>query len=272
MHFRPRQAPCDIRSRGLRRPELVVRHTSYQGVVVDERLLTRAFGMPVRTDRLQAVLLVRGRLTYGGPAPLGVGQVLLLHPHQQNRFRCDDAEWLEIEWPSERSLPAPRVAGNAVDPGTLAHAFDRAETEQRETFDAFVATFRRAGLDVPVLGPTDDGPSERDVRLAQALGAQLSTLTDASSLGLGEIAGLSPRQLQRVYAEFCDKYGFPMSSWRDTRNRWRVQVAAVLTSVRVLTLAQIAEEVGYNSVPAMGRAFAKVGFPSPAELRRHLIG
>lgn len=85
---------------------------------------------------------------------------------------------------------------------------------------------------------------------------------------LGEIAGLSTRHMQRIYAQFCSTYCMDFSSWRDTRNRWRVQLAAVLLSRPELSQTDIAANVGYRSTPALARAFARAGLPSPGELRR----
>jgi transcriptional regulator GlxA family with amidase domain len=62
-----------------------------------------------------------------------------------------------------------------------------------------------------------------------------------------------------------------LASWRDTRNRWRLQVAAVLLSRTDLSVSDIAEETGYRSPQAMARSFLRAGLPSPSEVRRLLL-
>ena len=114
-------------------------------------------------------------------------------------------------------------------------------------------------------------PSDRDERISRAIDSIFATLAmsgDAASLG--ELAALSPRQLQRVLHDFADRYGTNYGNWRDTRNRFRLQLAAVLLTAPGATVADIAEEVGFSSAPALARAFAAAGYPAPTALRRLL--
>jgi transcriptional regulator GlxA family with amidase domain len=111
----------------------------------------------------------------------------------------------------------------------------------------------------------------QDLRIAEAIAAQMAHLRSAASAEhLGELAGLSPRQLQRVLADFCKRYRMNASSWRDMRNRYRLQLAIFLLSVPSLSVATIADEVGYASSAALIRALAKAGLPPASELRAEL--
>ena len=76
---------------------------------------------------------------------------------------------------------------------------------------------------------------------------------------------------KRQIQDFNRRYGLNAGNWRDTRNRWRLQTAVLLLSVPSLSIAEIAAKVGYRSPNALARAFAKVGFPAPAELRQELL-
>ena len=99
-----------------------------------------------------------------------------------------------------------------------------------------------------------------------------SLATQADTTSLSELAQLSPRQLQRILRCYNARYNNNGGdNWRDLRNRWRLQVAAVLLSVEGPTVGEIASEVGYGSAPALARAFAKAGFPTPTDLRRRLL-
>ena len=74
---------------------------------------------------------------------------------------------------------------------------------------------------------------------------QLAHLSSrATTVHLGDSAQLSPRQLQRLVEEFNSRYGINAGNWRDTRNRWRVQIAAVMLSLPQLTVADVAEVPG----------------------------
>lgn len=266
-------APVRIESHALRRPEMLLRRIRYLGITVHERLLTRIVEEPPRPTRMQAMLLLRGELFYGGAQLLEPGSVLLAHPHHRPLFRYRDADLLQLEWDTDLRAPVPTPLRQRVDAAEGAAIFDDdPNVRQRERFRAFLATFRRAGvasLDVDV-DHMKDVTTPQEVRLAATLRQQLQGIRGADAVGLGELAGLSPRQLQRVYTAFYLKYGFSLGSWRQTRKAWRVVLAALLLSRPELTVAHVADEVGYSSTPALGRAFARAGHPPPAELRKLL--
>ena len=48
---------------------------------------------------------------------------------------------------------------------------------------------------------------------------------------------LSERQINRIVTELNARYGINATSWRDTRNLWRVQHALILLSHPELTVA-----------------------------------
>lgn len=49
---------------------------------------------------------------------------------------------------------------------------------------------------------------------------------------------------------------------------WRMQIAAGLLTTGALTVAQVAERVGYESEASFGRAFKRVTGTTPSEWRR----
>ncbi len=267
-------APVLIESRALRRPEVLVRRIRYLGITLHERLLSNMIDEPPRPGRMQAMLLLRGELFYGSPQLLEVGSVLLAHPHHRPLFRYRDAELLQLEWDTEQRVELPTPLRRCIDATDAAAVFDKdPPTDQRASFRVFLEAFRRAGvggLDCDV-DRMVDGTTPREVRMAATLTQQLQGIRRADAAALGEFAGLSPRQLQRLYASFYSKYGFGLGSWRDTRNAWRVMLAALLLSRHELTVAQIADEVGYSSSPALGRALVQAGHPPPVELRKLLL-
>lgn len=281
--FEAHAAKAGLEVVALRRPDLVLRRTRYVGIVVDERVLTRGFEWKAPPSRLQVLAVDDGAITIdpadGQDATLtvGPGDVLLLTPPMASRARFDRTSFVDLEWSTAEAaaLERPRVVGRLDRDrlAALAALFDDHDRATSSFVAEAIAAFRAAGA--PVIGVSAEGagpgPSDRDERIARAIEAQLSNLSSAAStLHLGELADLSPRQLQRVVGEFTATYGVNAGNWRDMRNRWRVQIAAVLLSVPELTVGDVAAEVGYATGTALARAFANAGLPPPTELRAAL--
>lgn len=256
-----------------RRPELIVRRTDYAAFVVDERLLTQVYPWRAASSRLTAMFVLSGCVRFPG-LDVHAGRAALLIPHHQANATFDHARFLEVEWTTEgiASLEGPRAL-DAVDPANaaeLAEWLDDPSGDPRRVFEAALALARSAGAPTPTIDvrALRDGPSDRDLRIARAIEGQLASLASSADTSyLAEIASLSPRQLQRVLADFGRRYGVHVDSWRDLRNRWRVQLAVVLLGVPGVAVADVAREVGYASPRALARALANAGFASPSELR-----
>jgi transcriptional regulator GlxA family with amidase domain len=175
------------------------------------------------------------------------------------------------------ALTAKRL--NVVDVDDLVEARGiadalQAAADQRLTLQRGFALFRRLGAPVNLsVDALHGAPDDRDRRLARAMEEQLTHLaTRATTLHLGDTAALSPRHTQRLVREFNARHGLNAGNWRDTRNRWRLQTAALLLSCPQVPITDVAKEVGYASVHALARAFATVGFPTPGALRRRVGG
>lgn len=271
--------------RALRRPDVVLRRTRYPGVVVDERLLVEVFPTVNHPSRPLVVALLSGRMrcdTERGTELFGPGDAIVLSEQTRYRPRYEDAVFLDLEWTPE---PGSRVAPHEASWSrratfSLERARDivtRLEATRPDARDVLreVFAFCRelpadlGNLDVDALR---GGPSERDERLARALEAQLRHLgTQATRTHLEEATGLSSRQLQREVGAFNARHGLNAGNWQDTRTRWRVQIAAVLLSIREKSVSSIAEEVGYRSSTELARAFARAGFRPPTEVRELLF-
>jgi AraC-like DNA-binding protein len=268
-----------IEDAGLRLPELVVRATVFRHVIVDERLLSPAFPLLSAPTRLTAVVMLDGTLELfdrGGCLRVGAGESVLLGTLGTQRARWDCAAFVDLEWTSAdaaaHATPTKLGRPDLARVRALAAALVDQEADHRDTWALALRLFRSIGAPVRVSrGAFSGEPSERDRRLARALGDQLGQVASrATTVHLADLAGLSPRQIQRVIQDFNTRYALNAGNWRDMRNRLRVQLAAVLLSVQALSVAGIAAEVGYGSPNALARAFAKAGFASPAEFRRAL--
>lgn len=234
----------------LRRPEVVLRRTRYDGIVVDERELTRAFAWRAPPERVQAMVVAEGRVVFE-TFVAGPGDVVVLTPAMAGAARFERTSFVDLEWTrSGGPLPAaPRLCGRA-EAKPLFGAFEDEARDDRAFFARAFALLREAGVDLGHLHAArlEGAPSDRDERIARALEAQLRDLgTRADTVAFGELAELSPRQLQRVVDDYCARYGLNAGTWRDMRNRWRIRIAA-----------------------ALSRAFVNAGLPPPSVLRARI--
>lgn len=259
----------------LRRPDLVLRVTRYPSVVVDEGLLTRSFP-PASSDGRVAFAVIEGTIRVAGaePATIGPGGGVATPVDALGALRLSRTTTLELALVGrDGDAPAPLRPFDVARARAIADAL-RGARDQRAVFADAFDFFERAGYPVAASARALAGsPSERDARLGRALEEQIANLSSqATTRHLGDAVGLSPRQLQRVVREWNARYGFNAGNWRDTRNRWRVQIAAIMLSSPDVAVETLAREVGYASAGALARAMANVGMPAPAEVRRALGG
>ncbi len=279
VHFHRSRQELIFRTTSLRTRELSFRHINYGRMIVDERLLTRAFPYVAGGSRHWCVIMLGGTLEAGGARPLRAtaGDCVLFGASGKSVARWTSGEFLELEW-TRRGRAPPRTASSLgrVDLSqarALAAAIDDRTADAGDAIALGLQLFRDAGAPLSAsLGGSREAPTAEDLRLAAAIDAQINDLKgSATTLGLADGALRSPRQLQRVVQRFNETYGLNAGNWRDMRNRIRVQLAALMLSLADRSIAEIAREVGYGSPNALGRAFASVGLPSPAEFREAVL-
>ncbi len=269
-HFCATGAGLEVRA--LRRPELVLRTTRYERIIVDETILTPVFPL-ARRPRAYAFVVLAGRFVMQRDQLEAVpGDVVFQLSTDTMHGRFEGTHFLDLEWDAPMT-GAPEV----IDKCDLARARDLASrvltSPQVDVFREAFDFFRSAGVPLGDLAAErlDGTPSVLDLRLARAMEAQLENLsTRATTLHLEEQSKISPRHLQRLIHAFNARYGINAGNWRDTRNRWRLQIAVALLSVPELTVQEVAVQVGYADAPALARAFSNAGFPSPTVVRRQL--
>lgn len=259
----------------LRRPEFALRSTTYRNVVVDERLLTASFPFVSPSSRVIAAVMMSGVLDIdegGETLRVGPGEAALLGVSSMRRTRWERAVYVDLEWAPRAS--SARAAGAKPTRlrtperdrvAKLAAALADRSSDQRATLADAFDLFRSIGAPLELSVEALEGePTDRDRGLALAIEEQLQHLSSrATTLHISDSMRLSPRQIHRLVEEFCTRYGMNATNWRDARNRFRLQFAALLLSVPGTTVATIAAEVGYASPNALARAFAKAGFPPP---------
>jgi len=263
----------------LRRPEFALRVTRYHDIVVDERLLTESFPFVPTASRVVCALMLEGALDIDceeGRMDVVPGESVLLGIPSIRRTRWTRATYLDLEWTplDTHQVMKPTKLG-PVDleaAKAIAAALAGRHPDQRSTLQSAFDLVRALGA--PLQLSTDDllgEPSQSDRQLSHAMEVALANLSSrATELHLGDTMNLSPRQLQRMVQDFNARYQHNAGNWRDNRNRWRLQLAALLLSRPALTVAEVAHEVGYASPNALARAFLEAGFPPPAVVRARL--
>lgn len=261
----------------LRRSDFALRFTHGRNISVDERLITKSFPLVPGLSRLVALAMIGGRMEVEGEGVLMPGDAMLLDVAALGRTRSQDASDLRFEWdweaPARPALPR-RLGAPAMDQVlTIADALQDRSSDQRTTISSALDLFRSIGAPLPLsLDALEGEPTVQDHRLARAMEEQFENVTNdtATTFHMGASMGLSERQVRRLFEDFSKRYAINARSWRDAKNRWRVQNAVLLLSRSQLTVADVAREVGYASPNALARAFSKVGFPPPAAIRQHM--
>lgn len=256
------------------------------GVVSEDRLSTLAYerlgkvGRPVITVVLEghARIEALGRVAWLGRGDASVveakGAILMRQSRAGERYRA-----LVVEW--EAPLVGPRPAG-----------FTSAAAESTLVEDA-EAVF--AHLAAPSLGLSHDADTDRSrvlgaiARIGDALAVPLTLRADAVSPQLVELShalddllsdmrerpmmidlhmrlGVSERTVNRMVQDFNARFGFNASTWQDARSRRRVLIGAALLTAEGATASEIAEAMGYASLPSLSRALKLAGMPSPRDI------
>jgi len=95
-------------------------------------------------------------------------------------------------------------------------------------------------------------------------------MVSASIFDLTKLTGMSIRQLARDIKLLTKTFGLPGEGFRDTTKVMRLRTAAILLSSPGATATEVAQQVGYNSLEAMGRAFRDAKMPAPSVVQQQV--
>lgn len=95
--------------------------------------------------------------------------------------------------------------------------------------------------------------------------------THAYAQLIANLAGLSVRQLSRDMQALRRSALLPGTTLRELFRVLRLRRAALLLSASELTPSEVAREVGYGSLDAMGRAMRDAHLPAPSVIRAALL-
>lgn len=107
-------------------------------------------------------------------------------------------------------------------------------------------------------------PVARSPALARAMEYAQFHLAEADIAGAADTAALSVRTLRR---RFADEVGM---SWKDYLHHSRLLGAMARLGDPAISIAEVAEEVGFASLSAFSKAFAQIAGESPGRYRRRL--
>ncbi|HEY1959439.1 MAG TPA: AraC family transcriptional regulator [Polyangiaceae bacterium] len=249
-------------------------------VVNEDMLLLRAYGRSGRVERPVITVLLEGEArvsAHGRNEWLSPGDVIAVDSKGEVRMRQAGAKFasLAFEW-------EPGFVGGRGGPVERWRAPDRALARLREVWtglrgdgdpaalvEALLAVLAELGAPVEPkpARELDEPPAPHAQDITRALDRVLSNLEgQPMMLDLQDQLHLSPRQLNRVIAEYNERYGFNSSGWIDTRNRRRLMFGATFMTVPDAVAREVAGVVGYRSAAAFTRALRMAGLPPPSAI------
>lgn len=255
------------------------------GVVSEDRLSTLAYDRLGKVGRPVLTVVLEGHArieAFGRAAWLGVGDasvveskgaLLMRQSRRGERYRA-----LAIEW--EAPALGPRPTGFSCAPARADVVRDAEEVfdalgdpAPREDRAACVA--RGIGSLTHALGfpiaPRAEPVSAQMTELSRALDDLLSDMRERPMMvDLHVRLGVSERTVNRMVQDFNARFGFNASTWQDARSRRRVLLAAALLTADGATASEVAEAMGYASLPSLSRALKLAGMPSPRDVRKLL--
>jgi AraC-like DNA-binding protein len=87
---------------------------------------------------------------------------------------------------------------------------------------------------------------------------------------VGELTGISIRQIDRYVQDFASSFAFVGEGWRPATRFLRLKLAAIFLSAEGVQVADVARVVGYRSSDAMSRAFRDAKMAPPTEIQADL--
>jgi AraC-like DNA-binding protein len=260
-------------------------------VVSEDRLSALAYDRLGKVGRPVVTVLLEGAArieAFGRSAWIAAGQasvveakgaLLMRQSRNGERYRA-----IVVEWEPGHIGPRPEGFRTFDAPSSAlrdAEAIEAAVTNA-ELADGAGATILAAvenvcgALGIPLaLEPASEAASaERKTdaatrELSRALDDLLSDMRDRPMMvDLHSRLGVSERTVNRMVQDFNARFGFNASTWQDARSRRRVLISGALLTANGATASEVAEAVGYSSLPSLTRALKQAGMPSPRDVPR----
>ncbi len=247
------------------------------GVVSEDRLSTLAYdrlgkvGRPILTVVLEGSARIEAFghaewITVGRASVVEAkGAILMRQSRAGERYRA-----LAVEWEAPVSGPRPdgfktceAPASVLRDAEALAGAL-RGSTMGADVLDAVHAVASGFGVKLDL---RDEPTAANVVELSRALDDVLSDMRERPMMvDLHERLGVSERTMNRMVQDFNARFGFNASTWQDARSRRRVLLSAALLTANGATASEVADAMGYASLPSLSRALKQAGMPTPRDI------
>ena len=163
-----------------------------------------------------------------------------------------------------------RASSSALT-ASVAALFDRASSHRAQRVDRCRDLFRALSAEGICTLPTelDEGAHERSIqRILDSFDPLYQRhQTSAYAQLLAGLAGMSLRQTTRDVAAMTQLFRLPGNNLRELLRVLRLRRATMLLSAPGLSLEDVASEIGYGSLTALGRAFRDAGLPPPRDIR-----
>lgn len=251
------------------------------GVVSDDRLSTLAYERVGKVGRPVLTVILEGHArieAFGRAAWLAAGEVSVVEAKgaivmRQSRAR-ERYRALVVEWEAPTVGPRPSgFASMAASASLLRDAealfgalAPHAEDPGRDACVLRAIAAVGAGVGT-TLSPHPEPVPKVTKALSEALDELLSDMRDRPMMvDLHTRLGVSERTVNRMVQDFNTRFGFNASTWQDARSRRRVLLSAALLSADGVTASEVADAMGYGSLPSLSRALKLAGMPSPRDV------
>jgi AraC-like DNA-binding protein len=161
----------------------------------------------------------------------------------------------EATWATVHAMSEALVAGASIEPLVPA-LLDQLVTD--------------GAIGAAVPGSIEPAPEQLARVWAGLRPLYASHTTSASIFELKRLTGMSIRQLARDIKLLTRTFGLPGEGFRDTVKVMRLRTAVMLLSSPGATATEVAQQVGYKSLEAMGRAFRDAKLPAPSVVQQQV--
>ncbi len=216
--------------------------------------------------------------------PLPVGYATLVYPFQTHHYMVDqhDFNWLIITfelarvWPTELMYRSTCISGHSfllLDRITELYVELRGKPESGRAalLQHYLACFLMELAEEPKRIDADSHPpaADRRVRLFEEINGYIFKKLSDPTLSLEEIAGKHYISVSFLYMLFNSLAGWNPGEY--IRN-CRISQAIKLLDGRELLISEIADRVGFSSLPIFSRCFRRVVGRSPSDYLRQRGG
>lgn len=255
------------------RAHLVVRDR----LVFDSRFATPACGGNIAT----LYLVLEGHLQASGGPIRGPRVAHLLAETEFERVEPTSLRFRSWGQPSITLEILLRIEDVRMPVGLAhgpIHVSDTTWTVLRAMADAFLAgdateppirdLLRSLARDGVVSGDVDSSVTDEPEQLVRVWSGirhlYAAQATSASIVDVSKITGLSIRQVFRDFRLLTKTFSLPGERFRDLAKMVRIRTAVILLSAPGATATEVARQVGYRSLEAMGAAFREARLPAPS--------